>query len=1140
MRPYIKRVEIHNYKTHRNTKITLSEGINSIVGPNGVGKSNIVEAIIFCLGERSPKNLRVSSFNELIYNFRRDLEVSVTLTIVDNDGKEHKFKRIYSPKRGHIYRYNGKNVTRTSYLINLLKLGGRGFKYVYIKQGDITRWADATPREIRDIIHEALGIKQYNQKRKEAIERLKEAEAKLEGIQANYQEMQKIIYEFRDLLVSYDTIYNINSLKSIIDRYILSEKHKELSDKIRRYIEIDKKLAKKEGRIKTKLNILEEKLETLRIKASKILDTYETYEGQSRTLNREILELINSENRLIRDLREGKLTRIKMEINYLKNNIIEERNKTREEAREIKNTLKILNTFEKERDRLRNEINSKIKKIEEIESTLETLEKTKRSLLNTYKEDIDKNLKKLLEIELIRSRKNEIMAEIEDINRRIKNYQKSIEKLKAKRREHMSEIKRIKEYLDKHKKRIREYKRKIDRVENEISNAYKLLNKLDYILNHVALDGIHENKYYKDANRVIEVASKIRVDGVYGVLSDLIKGPKTTLSLLRDIDIKGWYSIVVKDRDTALKVLEIARDLGKEIHVKISNVEATKDLDDTSVIYILKYPKKIENLLINLFGDINRVNGIDEALDTVNKGKRAIHTDGAFLIYKGGVISPGKILIKLPRDIDTILNVRNKFLSIINKREEYLVKLKKTLDDMKKEETNLLSKTMTLKLTINFINKNIKFFSNIIKHLETKKKLKEDMLRGYEEIKSGDNEISHRISELDRKIEAIVEDRKLIRKEIEELTREIHNIDGEIAKLRGRIDIFRKLNRERLSKIEKLKRNIENLEKDIPQLVEKIRETSLELKRIRQEKARKMKELKNIGNKLQKYRKLNTKINEQISKILNNIKKLRAHEIKIKEKRSITKGNMLMLQRTIDDLKSKLEEYHGKLIQLMDKDEAKRIYNTLEDELKKLPQSSELVEKWYLERLEPYKVYSMRRDELIREKEEILNFINEIDNKREDIFYRGFKDIKERFYKMFKEVYPDGEVEIRLERDGDIDSDVLVYVQFLGKPKILLSTASGGEKTSLILLLLLSIYSVNKDAVFILDEIDAHMDLRVVDDIANIIKAQRKYSQITLVTLPGHDSMINIADIIIPVTFTNQHSRVFPIKREFLDKIRGG
>lgn len=1140
MKPYIKRIEIHNYKTHRNTKITLSEGINSIVGPNGVGKSNIVEAIIFCLGERSPKNLRVSSFNELIYNFRKDLEVSITLIIVDTDGKEHKFKRIYSPRRGHIYRYNGKNVTRTSYLINLLKLGGRGFKYVYIKQGDITRWADATPREIRDIIHEALGIKQYNQKRREAIEKLKEAEAKLEGIQANYQEMQKIIYEFRDLFVSYDTTYNINSLKSIIDGYALNEELKELSDKKRKYIEIDKKLAKKEGKVKAKLDNLEEKLESLRIKAAKVLDTYETYEKRSRILNREILELVNLENRLMRDLRENRLSRVKMEINYLKNRIMEEKIKAKEEAGDIKNILKILKKYEKERDKLKNEINSKTRKIEEIEKTLDNLEKIKKSLLNTYKEDVDKNLNKLLQKELVKSRRNEITAEIQDINKRIKNYQKSMEDLRRKREEHTSEIKRIKEFLDTHKKKIRELKRKIERVDKEIANAYKLLNKLDNILNHITLDSLHENKYYKDANKVIEITKKIRIDGVYGILSDLIKGPSTTLSLLRDIDIKGWYSIVVKDHDTALKVLEIAKDLGKEIHVKIANAEITQDVDDSSVIYILKYPKKIEKLLINLFGDINRVNGFEEALDIVNKEKRAIHIDGAFLLYRGGVISPGKILIKLPRDIETILNVRNKFLNLINKRETYLDKLKRTLDDMKREETNQVSKILTLKLTINFIEKNIKFFSNIIKHLKNKKKLKEDMLKGYEEIESGDDEISHRISELDNQIETIARDRKLIQKEIEDITRELYNIEGEIAKVRGKIEVFRNLNIERLSRIEKLKSNINNLDEEVPHLVGKIKETSQKLKRIRREKTEKTKELTSIGNKLQKYRKLNSKINERISKILNNIKELRTREMKIKEKRNIARSKILILQRSIDDLKSKLERYHGKLIQLMDKDESQRVYNSLEDELQKLPQSSEVVEKWYLERVEPYKVYSMRRDELIKEKEEILNFINEIDLKRENIFYKGFEDIKERFYKMFKEVYPDGEVEIRLEREGDIDSDILVYVQFVGKPKILLSTASGGEKTSLILLLLLSIYSVNKDAVFILDEIDAHMDLRVVDDIANIIKAQRKYSQITLVTLPGHDSMINIADIVIPVTFTKQHSRVFPIKREFFDKIRGG
>lgn len=1139
MRPYIKRVEIHNYKTHRNTRITLSEGINSIVGPNGVGKSNIVEAIMFCLGERSPKFLRVSNFNELIYNFRKDLDLSVTLTIVDAEGNEHKFKRIYSPKRGHIYRYNGKNVSRTSYLVNLLKLGGKGFKYLYIRQGDITRWAEASPRELRDIIHEALGIKQYNQKRKEALEKLKEAEMKLEGIQANYNEMQKIVYEFRDLFIAYDTLSNIKSLKTIIEGDILQRELEELLSKKRKYHEIDRKITIKESKVVSRLNDLEDKLNKLRAKNSEVLNLYDKYEKLSRDLNQEILEIMQQENRLREELRKNKLAQIKMEIDYLHNRIREERKRAREEAKEIKSITKILRDYEKEKSKLVKEIESKTRKMEEIEKTLEELEELRKNLLNTYKENIDKNLKSLVEKELIRARKKEIENEIFEISQRIRNYQKSIENLRRRREEHISEIREIRETLNVHRKKMRELSRKIERINVEISNAYKLLNKLDRIIENITREGIHENKYYRDANKVLEVAKKVRLDGVYGILSDLIRGPKPILSLLKDIDVRGWYSIVVKDHETALKILEIAKDLNKEVHVKVADIKNIPEIDDTSVVYILKYPRKIENLVINLYGDINRVTGFEDALDTIKRGKRAIHVDGSFFLYKGGLISSGKILIKLPKDIETLVNVRNKFREVIVRREKYLDTLKREMDKLKREETNKLSKILTIRLTTNFIDKNIKFLNDIIRRLRNKKKLKEESLREYMQIKPEGDDLTLKIENIEKQIEALAKDRKMLKKEVEGIESEVRNFEGEIAKLKGRIEIFRNLNKERLARIGKLNSDIKELQEKIPNLKSIVKDISRNLMNIRQERMKKMNKLAKINNELDRLREINSRINTQISKILDYMKKLREREMRIREKRNFLKSRMFILQKSIEDLQAKLEKYQGKTIPLKNKNVSEKLYENLEEEEKSLPQTSEVVIKWYLERVEPYKIYSTRRAELLQEKEEILNFIREIDIKREEIFFKGFQDIKERFYKMFREVFPDGEVEISLARDGDIDSDVLIYVKFLGKPKILLSTASGGEKTSLILLLLFSIYSVNRDTVFILDEVDAHMDLRVVDNIANIIKAQRKYSQVILVTLPGHDSMVDIADIIIPVTFTGQYSRVIPIKREFLEKIRG-
>jgi len=213
---------------------------------------------------------------------------------------------------------------------------------------------------------------------------------------------------------------------------------------------------------------------------------------------------------------------------------------------------------------------------------------------------------------------------------------------------------------------------------------------------------------------------------------------------------------------------------------------------------------------------------------------------------------------------------------------------------------------------------------------------------------------------------------------------------------------------------------------------------------------------------------------------------------------------------------------------------AKELVENLRRELEEIGDVSQIAERTFLEQLEPYKNYSTRRHELLKERDEIIEFIRDIDEKRLEIFEEGFRKIRERFIDMFKTVFPDSKVWIELEEEGNIDSGVLVYIEFTGKPRITIAAASGGERTSIILMLLLSIYSINEDTIFIFDEIDAHMDPRVVDNIAKIIKAQEKYSQIILVTLPGHDSMINIADIIIPVTFTRGASKAFSIKSELL------
>ncbi len=1131
MKPYIKRVEIHNYKTHKNTRLIFSPGINSIVGPNGAGKSNIVQAILFCLGERSPKNLRVSSFNEIVYNFRKDLDVSVTLTIVDSKGEEHRFKRIYSPRKGeHIYRYNGKRVSRTAYLLNLLKLGTNGLKHVYIKQGDITRWADATPKDIKEMIHEALGLKEYNQRRREALERLAEAEKKLESIQAQYLRMQEIVYTFRDHMVSYETsqtaTYLKNTLEHTITKMLLKEKEEQLTRLKKRKAKIDKiytRIVRLEGQVSQKISDYIEKYSEATNRQTEI-------NTEINRLNTEIINLLNEENRLKDKIRRAKINEINTKIELLKKEIKKIREETREEAKTLREELQSLKTIEKEAEKLRKEINKLDTEITELERLEEEIIKQEAEKLEEYRRIINQESEELLREKIKELRKREYEEELRELRRRMEVYQRTINELRRRREDTLNKLKSLREELERHRKSMRETERRLKKTSNEVRNAYKLLRKLENILDNLTRDKQAEVKYYNDSSKVLEATKTLRLPGVYGILSEMVKGPPKILRLIRDLDLRSWYAIIVKDRDTALRVAEIANELEKDISILTADGAMDKTLPDNSVIYLLKYPKKIENIVINLYGDIETVATLEEALEKTSKGARTIHIDGEFLLHPRGYIRTTGILVKLPKDVETLKTIRDKFRRVIQRKEEELADLEAKLREQQREENKIMGRIISTQLTIKYIDRNIKLLSDITKRLrEKEKRIKEELSKEKRETKRERREASltSQIEEVRRRIAELKSRR-------EELKKELSELEEVINRKRVAIQLFQNNTKAKKNRIQELKREIEALENEKPELKNKIKELASQIKELVDRRLQYTRKINSLNKELEKIKKSLEKLEEKRKKLEDKLSKIREKREKISSVRTKLTTKLSLLEAEVARLRNTLDKTVARELEINNLENAKELVDSLKRELEEIGEVSQIAERTFLEQLEPYKNYSTRRSELLQERNEILEFIREIDEKRLQIFEEGFQKIKERFMEMFETVFPESKVWIELEEEGNIDSGILVFIEFPGKPRITIAAASGGERTSIILMLLLSIYSINEDTIFIFDEIDAHMDPRVVDNIARIIKAQEKYSQIILVTLPGHDSMINIADIIIPVTFTKGASKAFSVKSELL------
>ncbi|MEK6683885.1 MAG: chromosome segregation protein SMC [Nitrospirota bacterium] len=201
---YLKKLEMIGFKSFaESTAVMFQPGITAIVGPNGCGKSNIVDAVLWVLGEQSTKALRSDRMEDVIFNgseTRRPLNLSeVILTVGDVSGEvagqfgdyqEIEIGRRLFRTGESEYRIN-KTPCRLRDIRDLLIDTGAGHKgHTIIEQGKVDQLLNASPLERRELIEETAGISKYKLRKAEA-------ERKLEATLQNLLRVRDIIGEVK-------------------------------------------------------------------------------------------------------------------------------------------------------------------------------------------------------------------------------------------------------------------------------------------------------------------------------------------------------------------------------------------------------------------------------------------------------------------------------------------------------------------------------------------------------------------------------------------------------------------------------------------------------------------------------------------------------------------------------------------------------------------------------------------------------------------------------------------------------------------------------------------------------------------------------------------------------------------------------
>jgi chromosome segregation protein len=309
----LKRLILQGFKSFKDrTVIHFDQGITGIVGPNGCGKSNVVDALFWVMGEQSAKHLRGATMKDVIFagssKYSPASFAEVSLVLENDEGKHiHIAHQVSSPTEIQLTRKLYRN-GETEYRINdipcrlkdiqevFMDTGAGAKSYSIIAQGEINRLVQAKPEERRVMIEDVAGITKFKARKKESLKKIEQTEQNLARLNDLQQEIEK---NLKVLEKQAATAVRARDLKEKVQKYdLVVHAHKEF-DLLKNFKEgqliVNEKSLENEI-LSTRKNVIEIGLEEERFRkdedTSKIEDLQKEYNQISK-------ELAAAEERLV-------------------------------------------------------------------------------------------------------------------------------------------------------------------------------------------------------------------------------------------------------------------------------------------------------------------------------------------------------------------------------------------------------------------------------------------------------------------------------------------------------------------------------------------------------------------------------------------------------------------------------------------------------------------------------------------------------------------------------------------------------------------------------------------------------------------------------------------------------------------------
>ncbi len=1179
----LKSLELVGFKSFVDrTNINFVDGVTGIVGPNGCGKSNVVDAIRWVMGEQSAKHLRGSNMGDVIFNGTETRPAmgmaSVFLTFDNADGRAPAEYADYSEitvgrrlyRSGESEYYINKAPCRLKDIVDLFLGTGVGTKaYAIVEQGMIGQIITAKPEDRRHMIEEAAGISKFKARKDAALRKMESTKTNLARIadilteltrQINslYRQAKKAerFTRYTDELKGLEmtvSAHNYEQFKNDIDN---------LKNRLSQIKETEvaggSRLSGEEADIEStrvQLNGLEIEIDDLQEKIYERQNEIQLLEADVSYKTRDVDTLTAQMQRWYAEIGEltQKMTHSREELLAANNEKVSADLKTLAADEELGSIDGVLDEL---RDR--------------HHQLVEALEDSRRNLF----ECVEKVSAMQSHFDQAKRREGEIggwitkdQTEIDNIDDQIKEIEEKVSSrsgdvtgTKQLRLTLEEESGAAEETLKKQKEEMTTVQEKVERLKEELSQKRSRLHSLEEL-----------NRNYEGYQEGVRAVLKHReeaeqLEGVVGTINEIVETEPEYESAVGAVLGEKLQYVVVKSHEVGVEAIDYLKTAvsGRSTFVPVGlRAESSTDtVEEEGVIGPLKnyvrYSDDYHKIVDYLFQDVVLVEDLNKALNIWKQGgsNQTFVTLGGEVVDPAGAVTGGaggntsEQLMVHRREIKELTESVSHLNSELQVEEQMLHKLK---DRVKGLETNIEKleheahheeiKLVNQEKDLHHLERELTYYraqrDKLTLEVASLAEEQSAVKREWEHSETEYTEASERKKRLEDDVRAHQTEEAELRNRLQDMIQKRTELNIQVKTEREKAEAFDREIARHIQAIAESMGGIAFRELEIVQAKETIRanQFSVDCKG----KALTF-HIATIDELKSKHVELKTRYDQDLMAVREreaSIRDLRkAHDHQMKEMHEIEldytqkqeKLNYMcreIFDRYRVDLASAYREYLA--TEEMDLETSSQRVDELKEKVSKIGSVNVDAIHEYEELKVRHDFLQSQHDDLTRSLEDLQKAIHKINRTSRVRFQEAFDSVNERFQKLFPKLFEGGKARLVLTDEQNIlESGVDIIAQPPGKKLQSITLLSGGEKALTAVALIFSIFLHHPSPFCLLDEVDAPLDDANIDRFNEMIREMTKLSQFILIT--HNKRTMELADTLYGVTMEERGtSRVISI-----------